>query len=273
MDRRHVGHRAPGIVSEAELARLGEILASDRRLARVAPRIVAVARLVAFSGAPPEAASLFPRWHELREDLRAAIGEDAPCAGRVEEALLALYAHVHMHEAPYTDEERQVLRESGGYWAHAGGLSPVLEAGRFLRARSVSADLGAGNGLQGLLMQALDPHALTLQVELSAQMVEIGKGLARWLGVPAERLSWRVEDLRVAPLDERIDVLYLYRPLRPESPEGDAFYRRIAAALTGKDRATVVLSVADALRRYLVHAETLHEDGQLSCYRVLPAGR
>jgi hypothetical protein len=49
------------------------------------------------------------------------------------------------------------MDRSGGYWCHAGGLSPVLKAGAFIEPDTVSADFGAGNGLQCLLMQKIHP--------------------------------------------------------------------------------------------------------------------
>ena len=102
----------------------------------------------------------------------------------MEEAFLTLYAHLHMHEARYTPDERGRMDEAGGYWAHAGGLSPILEAAPWIRPNTVSADLGAGNGLQGLLLQILYPHRKTIQIEISSNMVELGKQLQAWLGIP-----------------------------------------------------------------------------------------
>ena len=50
-----------------------------------------------------------------------------------------------MNEAEYREEERRLMDEAGGYWAHAGGLSPILKAGSWIRPDTVSTDLGAGN--------------------------------------------------------------------------------------------------------------------------------
>jgi hypothetical protein len=171
-----------------------------------------------------------------------------------------------MHEAPYTPEERRRVDETGGYWSHAGGLSPILRAGDWLRPDSVSADLGAGNGLQGLLFQKLYPHRRTIQVEISSTMVEIGMRLQRWLGIPEARVEWVVGDVMNASVDG-IDFLYLYRPVRPDGP-GRAFYERVAAELEDSDRAVVIFSIADCLRDFLSpHFEVFYFDGHLTCFR------
>ena len=94
----------------------------------------------------------------LRDSLAGGTGE------AIEEAFLAFYVHLHGHEAPYTPEERQRVRATGGYWCHAGGLSPILKAPDFLGEEATAIDLGAGNGLQLLLMQVLaetsDPRSI-----------------------------------------------------------------------------------------------------------------
>lgn len=212
--------------------------------------------------------ALFPRAPMLRERVLAAVSDED--AAGLEESALELYAYLHMHEAPYTPEERATVDETGGYWAHAGGVSPLIEASRALKSDWVSADLGAGNGLQGLLMQRLRPHARTVQIEISARMVEIGAVLQGWLEVPADRVEWRVQDLATADL-EGFDLVYLYRPLRPEGETGRRFYTRLASALEAHPRAPVVLSVADALGPFLSPKFTcIQDDGHLRCWTRLP---
>lgn len=230
-------------------------------------RLARLVSLLASKAPNAEMQAVFPRHEALRDRLRAACSEPARSSAAIEDAFLDLYAYLHMHEAPYEPSERARVDASGGYWAHAGGLAPLLQAGRFLRPHSVSADLGAGNGLQCLLMQILDPHTSTVQIEISARMVEIGRVLQQWLEIPDDRVTWRVEDLVTADLSG-FDVVYLYRPLRPDNELGETFYRRLAKAVAEHPREVAILSVADALGPFLPPGFALvHDDGQLKCWR------
>ena len=145
-------------------------------------------------------------------------------------------------------------------------MSPILKAGDWLRPGSASADLGAGNGLQGLLLQRLYPHRRTVQVEISSRMVEIGTRLQRWLEIPGDRVEWVVGDVMDASIDG-VDFLYLYRPVRPDGP-GRAFYERIAAELDASDRDVMIFSIADCLRDFLSDRyEVFYGDGHLTCFK------
>ncbi len=210
---------------------------------------------------PPDPVGLYPAYQEHLERFRAAAGDDDGEA--LEEAFLALYCHLHGHEAPYSAAERKRVSETGGYWAHAGGLSPILKAGPLIRPDTVLGDFGAGNGLQGLLMQVLDPHEKTIQIEISARMVEAGQALQGWLGIPDERVEWIVGDVLDAS-PRGMDFIYLYRPVRPVGV-GRRFYERFAEEL-GKP--VVIFSVADCLREFLPEVfEVFYADGHLTCYR------
>ena len=99
----------------------------------------------------------------------------------IEERFLELYAHLHMNEAPYTIEERQRMDAAGGYWNHAGGLIPIRKAAPWIDGSTVSADFGAGNGVQGLLLQVLYPHRKTVQIEIAEKMSEIADCLRAFL--------------------------------------------------------------------------------------------
>ena len=226
-----------------------------------------LARLVALlAGLPPlhDPGGHFPEVDRLHAGLLSQLtGDDGEA---LEESLLELYCHLHMHEAPYTPAERQVVRSTGGYWCHAGGLSPLLRAGPWLGPTTVSADLGAGNGLQGLLLQRLYPHRRTILVEISSGMVERGRALQTWLGVPDDRVEWVLGDVRDFSV-VGVDFLYLYRPLRPEG-SGRDFYRRLAAELGRAASPVVVFSVADCLGPFLgSRFERFAFDGQLACFR------
>ncbi len=246
-----------------DLDRLASLLAGDGRVPAERTRLVELIGLLAGRPDPPDA-GLFPRYRELRHALLDACrGGDGEL---LEERFLELYAHLHMHEAPYTRAERQRVDATGGYWAHAGGLSPILRAADWIRPATDSVDLGAGNGLQGLLMQRLYPHRRLCQIEISGAMVEIGRRLQDWLSIPEERVEWRVADVTATPLGGW-DFVYLYRPVRPDGP-GRSFYERLVRALSAERREVVIFSIADCLREFLPPVfERIDSDGHLTWYR------
>jgi hypothetical protein len=223
--------------------RADHLLASEGWQGQERQRLVRLVRLLAGLPPPPDPLGLYPRWGELRDRLDRRAAADDGLA--FEEAFLELYAHLHGHQAPYTRQERARMDETGGYWCHAGGLSPILKAGPHIQPHTVSADLGAGNGLQCLLLQALDPHRLSIQIEISSRMVAAGKALQRWLGVPQQRMRWIVGDVLDADI-RGVDFVYLYRPVRPDG-EGRRFYQRLAAQLQAAPNPVVVFSIADCL--------------------------
>ena len=248
--------------AELELARrlveAGRDPAEADRLARLILRFLILP-------SPPDSDSKFPHFGDLQRKLETVTlkgnGEE------IEDAFLELYAHVHMNEAPYTSEERRRMDEAGGYWNHAGGLSPVLKAEPWINPETVSADFGAGNGLQGLLLQLLYPHAKIVQIEISTRMAEIGDGLREWLGVAADRVEWINDDvLNVSATG--YDFIYLYRPVRPEDTGRD-FYTRFAREVEAEDSPPVIFSIADCLRDFLSEDryEVFYGDGHLTCFR------
>jgi len=213
---------------------------------------------------PSDGGNHFPEYGRLKEKLLDSMKDED--ADGMEEAFLDLYCHLHMHEAPYTKSERRRMDETGGYWCHAGGLSPLLKAGPYISAETVLADFGAGNGLQGLLFQKLYPHARTVQIEISSEMVAIGRTLQEWLGIAKDRVEWVVDDV-VNRSPAGIDFIYLYRPVRPEG-EGRLFYERFASDLARDDRSVVIFSIADCLREFLPASfEVFYSDGHLTCYQ------
>lgn len=230
-----------------------------------------LAGTLASIGPPPTVDEEFPLFARFQEELRVAMDYDHGEA--LVDSFLNLYAHLHGHGSEYAQSERRVVDDSGGYWGHAGGVSPILKAPHWLRPNSVSIDLGAGNGLQGLLMQWLVPHRLTIQVEISARAIATGRRLQSWLGIDAERIDWRHQDVRDAvPLVERCDLIYLYRPVRPNGP-GWSFYEELSDWLKHRSHAVTVLSIADALRPFLRGGfEILHDDGHLTVFRFPAPG-
>jgi hypothetical protein len=184
----------------------------------------------------------------------------------VEEAFLELYAHLHMHESPYTMEERARLDETGGYWSHAGGIAPLVKAAPYIRSNTVSADYGAGNGLQGLLLQKLYPHRKTIQIEISSEAVDIGRRLQRWMDVDERSVEWIVGDVLDHP-PVNVDFIYLYRPVRPVG-EGTRFYETLADTVSQSPTEVTIFSIADCLKDFLPRDfERFYYDGHLSCFR------
>ena len=227
-------------------------------------RLLRLLRLFAELPEPPDPFGLYPRYAELRDLFLASI--EGPDGEALEEAFLLLYAEIHGYEVPYTPDERDRVAETGGYLSHVGGLSPILKAAPFIGPDTVSGDFGAGNGLQGLLIQKLTPHAMTVQIEISSRMVEAGRLLQRWLGIPEARVDWVVGDVSdVSPTG--MDFIYLYRPLRPTGP-GEEFYRSFAAQIGASQKPVVIFSIADCLRPYLSSDfEIFYADGHLTCFR------
>jgi hypothetical protein len=243
--------------------RLERLLAADGRDPGERGRLVRLMLLISSLPPPPDPLGLFPDYASLRERfLLASEGRDGEV---LEETFLSLYVHLHGFEAPYTPEERARVDETGGYWCHAGGLSPILKAGPHLAPDVVSGDFGAGNGLQTLLMQRLHPHRRTIQIEISSRMVEAGRHLQDWLGIPDARVTWVTGDVMDAS-PAGMDFVYLYRPVRPEGA-GRLFYERFAAGLE-KASPVVIFSIADCLGPFLPgRFEVFYSDGHLTCYR------
>ena len=243
------------------------LLHDDGRSLGERRRLVILMELFASLPEPRGASRLFPRYGESRQAfLEACRGHDGE---KLEERFLELYAHLHMHEAPYTRSERRRVDATGGYWSHAGGLSPILKAERWIRRNTRSVDLGAGNGLQALLTQKLSPHAHSCQIEISSAMVEIGRSLQGWLEIPEDRVEWRVGDVLETPLGGW-NFVYLYRPVRPEGP-GREFYRRLAHTLEEEPGEVVIFSIADCLGEFLTPGFIrFYGDGHLTCYRKPP---
>lgn len=244
--------------------RVSTLLEGDDRSPDERRRLLRLMGLLTSLPEPPDADRYFPRFAELADRFEeSCTGDDGEA---LEERFLELYSHLHMHEAPYTTGERRRMDETGGYWSHAGGLSPVLKAGPWIHDTTRSVDLGAGNGLQGLLMQKLYPHRSSCQIEISSAMIDIGRRLQRWLEIPDDRIEWRTADVLETPLGGW-DFVYLYRPVRPVGP-GIDFYTRLAAGLHDEPGEVVVFSIADCLGQFLSPAfDRFYTDGHLTCYR------
>jgi len=181
-------------------------------------------------------------------------------------AFLNLYCQLHRAGSDYTRSERSRLDNKKGYFNHPGGISPLLKAEPFITPSTTSADLGAGNGLQGLLFQYLYPHRTTLLVELSAEMIRIGQYFQQLLGIADDRVIWIHDDIVNVSLSD-IDFLYLYRPSKPIA-DGIELYRHLARCLRQHQRPLVIFSIADCLRDFLdADFEIFYSDGHLTCFR------
>jgi len=213
---------------------------------------------------PPDPLGIYGRFREYKRKFVESLASGD--LDTVEEHFLELYCHVHGHQAPYTPEERARIDEIGGYWCHAGGISPLLKAGEWIHRDTISADYGAGNGLQGLLLQKLYPHKRTVQIEISSRMVELGKLLQDWMGISRDRVEWVVDDVRnISP--QGMSFIYMYRPVKPVG-EGEAFYVRFAEEISRGPGRKVIFSIADCLKDYLPpEFKMFYYDGHLACFK------
>jgi len=178
---------------------------------------------------------------------------------------LNLYCAVHGAGSKYSPLERDHLDQKKGYFNHPGGISPLLKAEPFIRPDSIVADLGAGNGLQGLLFQYLYPHKRTIQIELSADMIRIGRQFQEILDIPTQKVAWINDDIMNISLDD-IDFLYLYRPSRPME-KGITLYHNISKKLHARKTPLTIFSIADCLRDYLNGSYSVfYSDGHLTCF-------
>ncbi|HWR98346.1 MAG TPA: hypothetical protein VN317_07975 [Candidatus Methanoperedens sp.] len=213
--------------------------------------------------ARPGVDEIVPSFSRFHGELAAARATGDPEA--VEVALARLYCAVHGSGGAYSSEERLAFDALGGYWCHAGGLEPLHHIAPFVGPRTRLVDYGAGNGFQGLLIQHLYPHRHTTLVELGGPMIAQGRRLQQLLGVPGERVSWVHANIVDVP-PRAFDVIYLYRPVRPEGP-GRVFYEMLARELARVRRPVTIVSVADCLREFLPPTfRTLHDDGQVVVY-------
>ena len=209
----------------------------------------------------PEVLRLAPEAETWRDHLTAARDQDD--MEEQEYALLELYRTLHTAGAGYTEDERRQLEEQKGLHGLSGGLMPLLMAKELITPETRMADLGAGNGLQGILLHCLAPHRHTLQVELSRGHLDVGRLFQRVLGIPDNRITWLHGDLFTADLS-KVTLVYLYRPVRP-SETTLPLYKKLAATLQAIGHPIHLVSVADCLTPHLVPPmKSLYDDGFLT---------
>jgi len=183
----------------------------------------------------------------------------------IEQSLVNLYIRLHGAGSQYTPEERTILTETKGYSCYPGGLSPLIKAAEFIRPDSIVADLGAGNGLQGLLLQCLCPHKKTIQIELSSALIRLGRIYQQALEISPDRIEWIHDDIANASIEEA-DFIYLYLPAKPLEG-GKKVYEAIARKINMITKPLVILSVADCLACYIdKQFSIVHNDGHLTCF-------
>ena len=197
------------------------------------------------------------------EDLKSALKEgEIPT---IERALLNLYIRLHGTGSTYSAREREILTKRKGYSCYPGGLSPLIKAAQFIQPDSIVADLGAGNGLQGLLLQCICPHQKTIQVELSSEMIRVGRVFQQALGLSADRVEWIHDDIVNVSI-EAADFIYLYLPAKPLDG-GKEIYEAIAHKVSMMKRPPVIFSVADCLAKFIDRRFSVsYMDGHLTCF-------
>jgi len=207
--------------------------------------------------------SEMPYLDQYVKDFMSALEKGEPSS--IEDALLTLYIRLHSTGFRYSQSEKEILKKRNAYLCHPGGLSPLILAEKFIRPETTVADLGAGNGLQGLLLQRICPHRKTIQIELSAELIRIGKIFQEALGISSDRIEWIHDDIVNVSIDAA-DFIYLYRPAKPLE-RGKELYQAIARKLSAGNKPLVIFSVADCLGHYLdTRFSISYTDGHLTCF-------
>lgn len=197
---------------------------------------------------------------EYKKKVKIGYNEDT------EIAFLNLYCEIHRCGSSYSETEREALDNKFGYFNHPGGISPLLKAKPYISKGSITADLGAGNGLQGLLFQYLYPHKKTVQIELSAEMIRIGRLFQNALGLNDEKIDWINDDIMNIDFGD-LDFMYLYRPSKPIK-EGVRLYENMQKKLNHREKPITIFSIADCLKDYLDDKYLeFYNDGHLTCFK------
>ncbi len=250
------GIRGSGAGCMPDIANLPKDKFPEKQMAVIAEALLKLA-------ADAEVRAEMPDIDRQVEDFISAIKKSDSLT--IETCLTKLYLRLHSAGSIYSSSESGALRMRNGYSCISSGLSPLIKAGNFINPESVVAELGAGNGLQGLLLQYLYPHKKTLQIELSSEMIRIGRIFQEALGIRKESVEWINDDIINVSL-KGADFVYVYRPARP-SDSGREIYRAIASKLAAGHKPLIVFSIADCLAEFFNDRfSVFYTDGHLTCF-------
>lgn len=166
-----------------------------------------------------------------------------------ESALIELYIALHQGGRGYSDKEEELLKEKRGLKGLPGGILPVIIASHLIEEDYVFVDLGAGNGLQGLLLQYIFPHRLTRQIELAKAHLDTGSIYENQLGFDEKKILYENIDILSGDFSN-VDFIYMYRPVRPID-SGLEFYKNLYNKLKQIKKPHFILSVADCFEPFL----------------------
>ena len=219
----------------------------------------------------PSISAIAPEAPTLAENLIETNKSGAMPPLEREVALAELYRVLHMAGAEYSDDETQVIKRTNGIPRQPGGVTPLLMAEQFISSNATVVDLGAGNGLQGLLLRKLIPHKRTVLIEISGAMIEAGKLFQQVMEGEHSAIDWVHGDLMELDFKEIIpetpELLYMYRPVKPVG-EGKRLYERISKWIDGWDSTGHIVSVADCLGPFLSDSVIkLYEGDFFTLYR------
>lgn len=166
-----------------------------------------------------------------------------------EASLIDLYLCLHKAGASYNQCEQRLMDEKKGLKWLPGGIMPVVFASYIMKPQFTFVDLGAGNGLQGLMLQYISPHRLTRQIELSGSHLNTGRIYRKVLGIHETQVSFENADIFDSSF-YGVDVFYMYRPARPMG-EGINIYKNINAKLLALKNPFFLISVADCFEPFI----------------------
>ena len=243
--------------------KLSGIINAETVLQLVGKQMNAISRAIFKLATNDFVRSELPNLDQYVKSFMAAMEKDDPSA--LEYALNRLYIQLHIAGSKYSPSERKLLSIRNGYSCYPGGLSPLIMAEPFIKSESIVVDLGAGNGLQGLLLQRVYPHQKTLQIELSSEMIRVGRIFQQALGISDDRVEWINDDIANISIED-VDFVYIYRPARPFG-SGRELYQAIARKLAQVRKPLIVFSVADCLAKFLDKRFSIfYTDGHLTCF-------
>ncbi|PID78457.1 MAG: hypothetical protein CSA42_00315 [Gammaproteobacteria bacterium] len=166
-----------------------------------------------------------------------------------ETLLIDLYLLLHKFGCGYSDMEQNFISEKKGIKWLPGGIMPIILTSYLMNEDYVFADLGAGNGLQGLILQSISPHKKTRLIEISESHLMAGRAYAKALGFNNESILFENNDILSSDFKD-IDIFYMYRPARPMNG-GKNFYIRLSEKFEQMEKEFFLVSVADCFEPFI----------------------